>query len=168
MTVTEPNYAIQPDIHPIDMVETLAEQSAWDFDRIGENQIAMAIEGAWHTYSTTLAWSSRDDMLRLVSTFELKPSEDCATEFYKLLNLINDRIWGGAFSHWGEENVLAFRCGLTLAGGAEPTPEQIETMVLNALGLTERFYPAFQLVCWAGETAEAAAEMAIDAAYGTA
>ncbi|MEO0621561.1 MAG: YbjN domain-containing protein [Pseudomonadota bacterium] len=168
MTVTEHDYAFQPDVHPIDMVETLAEQSAWDFDRLGENQIAMAIEGAWHTYSMTLAWSGRDDMLRLVSTMELTPPEECRSEFYALLNLINDRVWGGAFSHWGAENLLAFRCGLTLAGGAEATPEQIEAMVLNAVGLSERFYPSFQLVCWAGESAEAAFEMGIEAAYGTA
>ncbi len=167
MTVIEHDH-VHADIHPIDMVETLAEQSAWDFDRVGENQIAMAIEGAWRTYSLTLAWSNADDMLRLVCTFELKPGEERLAEFHALLNRINDRIWGGAFSHWGEQDLLAFRYGLGLAGGAEATPEQIEAMILNAVGLTERFYPAFQLVCWGGEDAGTACEMAIEAPYGTA
>ncbi|GMG82534.1 YbjN domain-containing protein [Paralimibaculum aggregatum] len=167
MTVIEHDHSL-PDIHPIDMVETLAEQSAWEFDRVGENQIAMAIEGAWRTYSLTLAWSNCDDMLRLVCTLELKPGEDRVAEFHALLNRINDRIWGGSFSHWDEEGLLAFRYGLSLAGGAEATPEQIEAIVHNALGLSERFYPAFQMVCWGGSTAEEACKMAIDAAYGTA
>ncbi|MEM0942964.1 MAG: YbjN domain-containing protein [Pseudomonadota bacterium] len=76
--------------------------------------------------------------------------------------------WGGGFTFWAEQKLVAFRYGLTLAGGAHATPEQIEAMVLNAVGLAERFYPAFQVVCWGGETAEAGAALAIEEAYGTA
>ncbi|MEM8790400.1 MAG: YbjN domain-containing protein [Pseudomonadota bacterium] len=156
------------DIHPIDIVETLAEQCEWDFDRVGEDQIAMAIEAQWRTYSLSLAWSRYDDMLRLVCTFELNPPDDRMDEFFRLLNLANDRVWGGGFTYWAEQRLVAFRYGLTLAGGAHATPEQVEAMVLSAVGLAERFYPAFQLVCWANSDAEEAAEMAIEEAYGTA
>ena len=45
------------DLHPIDIVETLAEHHAWEFDRVTDDQIAMAVEGQWRTYSLTLAWS---------------------------------------------------------------------------------------------------------------
>src|SRR5690625_1918340 len=34
---------LSTDIHPIDMVETLGEEAGWEFDRIGEDQIAMAV-----------------------------------------------------------------------------------------------------------------------------
>jgi len=47
---------LDDDIHPIDIVEHLAEHHEWDFDRIGDDQIAMAVEGQWRTYSITLAW----------------------------------------------------------------------------------------------------------------
>lgn len=167
MTAIEQN-SHNTDVHPIDIVETLAEQCEWDFDRVGEDQIAMAIEAAWRTYSLSLAWSNYDDMLRLVCTFELNPPEDRLEEFHRLLNLANDRIWGGGFTFWSEQNLVAFRYGLTLAGGAHATPEQVEAMVLNAVGLAERFYPAFQLVCWGNESAEAGAAIAIEEAYGTA
>ena len=156
------------DIHPIDMVETLAEQSCWDFDRMGDDQIAMVVEGTWRTYSLSLAWSERDDMLRLISSFEMQPHEACREEFERLLTRVNDRIWNGGFSYWPEQGMVAFRYGLTLAGGATATVEQIEAMVLSALALSERFYPAFQVVCWGGETAEAGAALAIEEAYGTA
>jgi len=46
------------EIDPIDMVETLAESNGWDFDRVDEDQITLAIEGQWSTYSITLAWSA--------------------------------------------------------------------------------------------------------------
>jgi len=167
MTAIEHNFP-NADIHPIDMVETLAEQASWDFDRMGEDQIAMAIEGAWRTYSLSLAWSGYDDMLRLVCTFELNPPEGRLDEFYRLLNLVNDRIWNGGFAYWKSESLLAFRYGLTLAGGAHATPEQIEAMVLTAVALSERFYPAFQLVGWADENAADAMAVAMEEAYGTA
>lgn len=156
------------DIHPIDMVETLAEQSDWEFDRVGENQIAMAIEGQWRTYSLSLNWSSHDDTLKLLCTFEYKPPEERQGEVLALLNLVNERIWSGAFTFWAEQEVMAFRYGLTLAGGAAATPEQIEAMVLSAVGLAERFYPGFQLVGWSDETAEEAIDIAIAEAYGRA
>jgi hypothetical protein len=162
------HYLAETDVHPIDIVETLAEQSSWDFDRVGEDQIAVAIEGAWRIYSLSLAWSGHDDMLRLLCTFEMNPPEARLNEFHRLLNIVNDKIWGGGFTLWREQGLLAYRCGLTLAGGAHLTPEQVESMLHSAIALSERFYPAFQLVGWSGDSAEEAAKIAIDEAYGTA
>lgn len=167
MTAVE-HYLTEADVHPIDIVETLAAQCSWDFDRIGEDQIAVAIEGAWRTYSLSLAWFGHDDMLRLLCTFDLNPPEARLGEFYRLLNIVNDKVWGGSFTLWREQELLAYRFGLTLAGGAHATPEQIGAMVHSAIGLSERFYPAFQLVGWGDECAEEAAQIAIEEAYGTA
>ena len=38
-------HILEDEIHPIDIVEHLAEHHDWDFDRIGDDQIAMAVEG---------------------------------------------------------------------------------------------------------------------------
>ncbi len=156
------------DAHPIDMAETLAQQCHWDFDRADEDQIAMVVEASWRTYSVNIAWSAYDDMLRLVCTFDLSPPEEQMAEFYRLINLVNDRVWCGGFTLWPENKLMAFRYGLTLGGGATATPEQIEAMVLSAVGLSERFYPAFQLVGWSNQSAEEALTVAIEEAYGTA
>ena len=64
------------DLHPIDIVETIATDHDWDFDRIGDDQIAMAIEGQWRTYSLSLAWSAYDETLRIICTFDMDPPED--------------------------------------------------------------------------------------------
>ena len=167
MTVVERDFH-RADSHPIDIVEILAERSDWDFDRIGEDRIAVSIEAQWRIYSLSLAWSDRDDMLRMLCTFELNPPEDRMDEFFRLLNLANDRVWGGGFTYWTEQRLAAFRHGLTLAGGAHATPQQIEDMVRTAVGLAERFYPAFQLVCRGGSSAAEAVETAIEDARGTA
>ena len=65
----------------------------WDFDRIADDQIAMAVEGQWRTYSLTLAWCGHDETLRLIATFEMEPPKDRMAAVYELLNTINDASW---------------------------------------------------------------------------
>lgn len=156
------------EIHPIDIVEHLAEHRDWDFDRIGDDQIAMAVEGQWRTYSVTLAWSGFDETLRMVCTFELEPTEEKAAELYELLNLVNDQCWAGAFTFWEEQNLMVYRYGLVLAGGQMAQAEQIDTMIGAAVMSSERYYPALQMLIWGDKTPREALLVAIAEAYGRA
>jgi hypothetical protein len=156
------------DLHPIDIVETLAERRDWDFDRVGDDQIAMAAEGTWRTYSLSLHWTGHDDTLRLICTFEMEPPEERLLELYKTLDHTNDLCWTGAFTLWREQNLMVYRYGLTLAGGGYATAGQIDSMMRAAIEACERFYPAFQLVCWGDQPTEKALEIAITEAYGRA
>ncbi|MEO1025242.1 MAG: YbjN domain-containing protein, partial [Pseudomonadota bacterium] len=98
MSLSE-HYSME-DLHPIDIVEHIAEHHAWDFDRVTDDQIAMAVEGLWRTYSITLAWSSQDETLRLICTFDMDPPKDKLPDLYETLNATNDMCWSGAFSYW--------------------------------------------------------------------
>jgi len=156
------------ELHPIDIVETLAEHHDWDFDRITEDQIAMAVEGQWRTYSITLAWSPSDETLRLICTFEMEPPAEKLSGLYELLNRCNDMVWSGAFTFWAEQRLMVWRYGLVLAGGQAAGPEQIDRLIGQAVTAAERFYPAFQLVSWGDQTAEQALQVAMAEAYGRA
>ncbi len=156
------------ELHPIDIVEHLAEHHEWDFDRVAEDQIAMAVEGQWRTYSLTLAWSPADETLRLICTFEMEPPANRLSELYETLNRANDLCWAGAFTWWGEQSLMVYRYGLVLAGGQMATPEQIDTMIGAAVMSAERFYPAFQLVAWSDRTPAQSMQVAIAEAYGRA
>ena len=156
------------DIHPIDIVETLAEYHAWDFDRVGDDQIAMAVEGQWKTYSITLAWSGNDETLRLIASFEMEPPADRIGDLYEVLNHANDMCWAGAFTFWEAQNMMVYRYGLVLNGGQSACPEQIDTMISSAVAAAERFYPAFQLATWSNTSPKDALQVAIAEAYGRA
>ncbi|MGL6210109.1 MAG: YbjN domain-containing protein [Paracoccaceae bacterium] len=156
------------DLHPIDIVETLAEHNAWEFDRVTDDQIAMAVEGQWRTYSLTLAWSPQDETLRLICTFEMEPPHDKMGQLYDVLNRCNDMVWTGAFTYWAEQKLMVWRYGLLLAGGQVAGPEQIDKLIASAVMAAERFYPAFQLVAWADHTPADAMKVAIAEAYGRA
>ncbi len=156
------------EIHPIDIVETLAEHHDWDFDRVTDDQIAMAVEGMWRTYSLTLAWSPSDELLRLICTFEMEPPVGRMAELYDVLNRTNDMVWTGAFTWWDDQKLMVWRYGLTLPEGLVVTPEQVDRLIGEAVMACERFYPAFQLVAWADHTPETAMKVAIAEAYGRA
>ncbi|HMB13043.1 MAG TPA: YbjN domain-containing protein [Roseovarius sp.] len=158
----------QEDLHPIDIVEHIAEHHDWDFDRIGDDQIAMAVEGQWRTYSLTLAWSHHDETLRLVCTFDMEPPEDKLPALYEILNEINDQCWSGAFTWWGEQKLMVYRYGLVMAGAQAPSPEQIDILLSAAVLSAERYYPALQLAVWGDQTPQEAMQVAIAEAYGRA
>ncbi|KPP86348.1 MAG: hypothetical protein HLUCCA08_12915 [Rhodobacteraceae bacterium HLUCCA08] len=156
------------ELHPIDLVEHIAEHHDWEFDRITDDQIAMAVEGQWRTYSITLAWSGYDETLRLICTFEMEPPEDRLPALYDCLNRANDNCWAGAFTYWAEQKMMVYRYGLVLAGEQIAGPDQVDTMIRAAVLSAERYYPAFQLVCWADRDPAEAMGIAICEAYGTA
>lgn len=157
---------LQEDLHPIDIVETLAEYHDWDFDRVHDDQIAMAVEGQWRTYSISLAWSAYDETLRLVCSFEMEPPEERLPDLFECLNAVNDQCWAGGFSYWAEHQLMVYRYGLVLTGGQVPSAEQVNTMIGAAVVNAERYYPAFQLVIWGNRTATDALQVAMAEAYG--
>lgn len=154
------------ELHPIDMVETLAQHHAWDFDRIGDDQIAMQVTGQWRTYSLTLAWSHRDETLRLICTFEMEPPAHRIPQLYDVVNRCNDQVWTGAFTFWEEQRLMVWRYGLLLSGGQLVGHEQIDRLIRDAVTASERYYPAFQMTTWAEQSPEMAMKVAIAEAYG--
>lgn len=161
-------HMLDDEIHPIDIVEHLAAYNEWDFDRIADDQIAMAVEGQWRTYSITLAWSNYDETLRMVCTFEMEPPEEKLPGLYELLNHVNDQCWAGAFTYWAEQKLMVYRYGLVLSGGQIASAEQIDTMIGAAVMSAERYYPALQMLVWGDRTPIEAMKVAIAEAYGRA
>ena len=153
---------------PIDIVETLAEHYDWDFDRITEDQIAMAIEGNWRTYGVTLSWSLSDETLRIICSFEMNPPEEKLKKLMDALNLANNKIWSGSFVYAKKQKLMIFRYGMNLTGGARASATQIDSLVENAINACEQFYPAFQLTCWSDETPEESMSVAFEQCYGRA
>lgn len=165
MALTE-QYIANDEIHPIDVVEHIATHHEWEFDRVTDDQIAMAVEGQWRTYSVTLAWSAYDETLRLIATFDMDPPDERLPELYECLNLANDHCWAGGFAYWPQHKMMVWRYGLVLTGEQMASAEQIDTMISAAILSAERFYPAFQLVCWGDRAPSDAMGVAISGAYG--
>ena len=156
------------DLHPIDIVETLAEHHAWEFDRVTDDQIAMAVEGQWRTYSLTLAWSAQDETLRLICTFEMEPPTGPDGRTLRRAEPLQRYGLDRRFHLLDRTKADGLALWLVLAGGQMAGPEQIDRLISSAVLAAERFYPAFQLVGWADKSPADAMKVAIAEAYGRA
>jgi hypothetical protein len=83
------------------------------------------------------------------------------TEVMRLVCLINARLVQGHFDFWPKEGMIHFRESLSLAGAAEANESQCDSLIRVGLENCQRYYPAIQLVIWAGQTAEKAMENAL-------
>lgn len=153
--------------HPVDVVEHLAAVNDWSFERCADDEISIAVAGDWADYHVSFTWHDELESLHMSCLFEIRAPDHRRAEMYKLVALINERLWLGHFDMWNE-GALIFRHGLLLSGGASPSSSQCEALLRMALDACETYYQAFQFVSWAGRGAEEALAAAMFETVGEA
>jgi len=98
------------------------------------------------------------EAIHLACAFDLKVPAPRRLEVIRLLSAVNEQLWIGHFDLWSEEGVIMYRQAQLLSGGAEPTTQQIERLLVTAIEACERYFQAFQFVVWAGRSAAEALE----------
>jgi len=156
------------EINPVDMIEHVASHNQWEFERSSDDEICLTVDGVWTNYNVSLSWMEDFEALHLACAFDLKVPKSRIVETTKLLSLINEQMLIGHFDVWMKEGTVMFRQTLMLNGGAIPTGEQLECLMVSALEACERYYQAFQFVVWAGYDAEKAIEGALFETHGSA
>jgi hypothetical protein len=156
------------DSHPVDLVERYANDNDWAFDRPGIDEIALSVAGTLADYQLSFSWMEDFEVLHLACAFDLAVPEARAGEVYRLVSRINEQMLFGHFDIWESENAIMYRQTLLLAGGAEPTLEQVEMLLSSALESCESYLPAFQFVIWSGASAQSALESVMFETQGSA
>jgi hypothetical protein len=154
--------------NPVDMIEYVAAHNDWAFERSGDDEIAMTVEGKWTDYHVSFSWMEEFEALHLGCAFDIKIPEQRMNEVTKLLAGINGQVLMGHFDVWRQEDVIIFRQSLLLAGGAEPTNRLVEVLLASALDTCETYYQAFQFVIWSGMDANRAMEAVLFETVGEA
>jgi len=147
--------------NPLDRLEQLAIERDWPFERPGTDELAMIVEGSWSDLQMSLSWNSEVEGLHLASTLELKVPKIRQNEVIRLVAQINEQLYFGHFDVWRQDGSVLYRNGLTLAGGAEASDAQCDSLIIHALEASETYYPAFQFVIWAGKTADEAMSLSL-------
>jgi hypothetical protein len=158
----------RPGANPVDVVERLATRHGWNFERAGDEEITILVSGKWSEYQVCYTWMFDIEALHLACAFELKVPERCRAEIQLLILLINEQLWLGHFDFWTKDGLVMYRHALVLAGGAEATGTQCESLLGAALDACERYFPAFQFVVWAGKSAREALDAALFETHGQA
>ncbi len=146
---------------PLDCMERLAALNDWSFERDGDDELSLAVEGRWADYQIAITWLEAVEAMHLGCAFDLKVPERRRAEVLQLISMINEQLWIGHFDLWSSENIIMFRHALLLSGGIEPGDEQAAALIATAVEACERYFQAFQFVVWAGKSAKEAIEGAL-------
>jgi len=156
--------------NPVDMAEELAGANDWAVERHGDHELTMFISGQYTDLQFRVFWREDFKTLQFACLFDLKVPEGRQSDIYKVIGLINERMWIGHFEYWAEEDVLLYRhaslANDPMMGGI--AEDHLVTMVETALGECERFYPVFQFVMWGGQSPEEAIDAAMLECVGSA
>src|ERR1700758_1658416 len=147
--------------NPLAVVEDVAADNNLSFERSGEDEITIVSRGNWTDYQVSFTWMNEIETLHLACAFDMKVPEPRLADVQKLIALINEQMWIGHFDVWTQNGVIMFRHALVLAGGVAASGRQCEAVLASALDSSERYFPAFQFVIWAGKSAREAMESAM-------
>ena len=148
-------------MNPVDVVERVAALNEWAFERPGDDEITISINGRWTGYQAAFTWMDDIEALHLACAFDLKVPERRHAELLALISNVNEQLWLGHFDWWSQDGVVMFRHALILAGGVEASRRQCEVLLDAAIDACERYYQAFQFVVWAGTSAREAIDAAL-------
>jgi len=138
--------------NPVDLIERLALNRQWSFDREEDDEISIVVAGSWSDYNIAFTWLPDIEALHLACAFDLKIPSSRLNEALALISMINEQLWIGHFDVWPKDGVVMFRHALLLAGGAVVNSRQCESALSSAVNACERYYQAFQFVIWAGKS----------------
>jgi hypothetical protein len=139
--------------NPLAVVEDVAADNNWSFERSGEDEVTIVAKGDWTDYQLSFTWMSEIEALHLACAFDMKIPQARRAEVQRLIAAINEQLWVGHFDIWTHTGMIMYRQALVLPGGISASTAQCETMLVSAIHACERYYPAFQFVVWAGKSA---------------
>jgi hypothetical protein len=142
--------------HPLEVVEGIANDNNWAFERSGEDEVTIVSKGEWTDYQLSFTWMGEIEALHLACAFDMKIPQARRGEVQRLIAAINEQLWIGHFDIWTHTGMIMHRQALVLPGGLTASSAQCQSMLAGAIHACERYFPAFQFVVWAGKsTAEA-------------
>jgi len=147
--------------NPLAVVEDIAADNNWSFERSGEDEVTIVSKGDWTDYQLSFTWMTESGALQLACAFDRRIPIPRRAEVQRLVAAINEQLWVGHFDLWTHTGMIMHRQALVLPGNLRASTAQCESMLTGAIHACERYYPAFQFVIWAGKSAREAMDSAM-------
>lgn len=158
----------ESDLHPVDLIEQVANGHDWSFERTAKDEITISVGGRWTNYDIAFLWIEDQEALHLACAFDMIVAKQRTKEILRLVLAINEKLLMGHFDFWEDSSSAIFRQALLLSGGLSPSDAQVETLLINALHICETYYSAFQMVAWSSLSAENALQFSLFETKGNA
>ena len=155
---------------PIHTLASWFGAQGWAHERIGEEEVVAATDGAWGQYELRGIWREDDRVLQFLAFPDVTIQSDKYTTIYETLGLINEQMWLGHFELWSGTGAIVFRHATLLETQDGPAldPDQADALIESAIGELDRFYPVFQFVLWGDKTPAEALTAAMVETHGEA
>lgn len=155
-------------IDPLDTLEGFARRAEMDAHRIDDTELHINLTGSWRDVGIWFSWRTEAQVLQIGAPLEMRVPKAMETEVFKLLALVNERLWFGHFDMGDKDSGIVYRNSAVLPLGQAIDDCQAEILLRGAMDAFERFYPAFNFVIWGNMSAEAALDGAIAETVGSA
>ena len=133
-------------VDPISVGEAMARSQNWSYDRLGEDSVAIVVDGKWRVLFLAMMWSRAEGLLRLTSSFDLKPRASQILDLLGAINRVNECCWEGAFTLCSEQELVVYRNVLVYEERNAAHWRHIDRLLTTAIDRCERFYPVLQAV----------------------
>src|SRR3954453_11503151 len=98
MSLLESN--IDSSNNPLAVVEDIAADNNWAFERSGEEEVTIVSNGDWTDYQLSFPWMGEIEALHLACAFDMKIPQGPRAEVQRLIAAINEQLWIGHFDLW--------------------------------------------------------------------
>src|SRR2546430_8842755 len=127
--------------NPLAVVEDIATNHNWSFERSGEDEVTIVSKGEWSDYQLSFTWMTEIEALHLACAFDMKIPGPRRAEVQRLIAAINEQLWIGHFDLWTHTGMIMHRQGPVLPDVITAPPPQSNSIVGAALHASERPYP---------------------------
>ena len=107
---------IDSELNPLAVVEDIAADHDWAFERSGEDEVTIISKGDWTDYQLSFTWMNEIEALHLACAFDMKIPPARRAEVQRLIAAINEQMWVGHFDIWTHTGMIMYRQALLLAG----------------------------------------------------
>ena len=104
MSLLESN--IDSSNNPLTVVEDIAADNNWSFERSGEDEVTIVSKGQWTDYQLSFTWMTEIEALHLACAFDMKIPAQRREEVQRLIAAINEQLWVGHFDIWTHTGAL--------------------------------------------------------------
>ena len=87
---------------PIDTLAAWYGAQGWVHERVGEEEVVAATEGAWGQYELRGIWRDDDRVLQFLAFPDITVQADKFSTIYETIGLIHEQMWLGHFELWSQ------------------------------------------------------------------
>lgn len=132
--------------NPLDNIEDILNANDWDFNRMGDNELTVTLNGKFCAYRLFFIWQADMSALQFSAQYEMTIHPLNLAKAGEILMTINENTWMGHFEIAADNCVPGYRYTTLLSPENKQSYEQLENIVDIALAQCETNYAAFSLL----------------------